>query len=207
MGGEQVTHFLLFYFYYEKRTFHEPQKLDILVIRLIHWSFLFRAMPVFVASPSPQKVWSVPLRWVVNVGGRGLRKDPTTRTWARKRRRNEDLRKGRKTRRKRLKVQRLVQRPAGQVGTRKVSSTRWMSQHDWLTLHSLDHTTLRLWLCSQNWYMVQIYGKTLNLLKMKIVSFTHPHCCSILVWLTFFCWIQKDTFLLRLTQVGYGLEQ
>lgn len=182
-------------------------KLDLLVIRLNHWSFLFRAMPVFVASPSPQKVLSVPLRWVVNVGGRGLRKDPTTRTWARKRRRNEGRKKGRKTRRKRLKVQRLVQRPAGQVGTRKVSSTRWMSQHDWLTLHSLDHTTLWLWLCSQNWYMVQkIYGKTYR----KQISWKWKWCHLFtpkLVWLTYLCWIQKDTFLLRLTQVGYWLEQ
>jgi len=43
-------------------TFHEPQILDILVILHIHLSFHFREMLVFVASPSPQKVWSVPWR-------------------------------------------------------------------------------------------------------------------------------------------------
>lgn len=43
----------------KKIPFHDPQKV---YIRLIHWQFYFRAMLVFVASPSPQKVWSVPWR-------------------------------------------------------------------------------------------------------------------------------------------------
>ncbi len=161
----------------------------------IHLSFHFRAMLVFVASPSLQKVWNAPWRWAVTVGGRGPRKDPTTRMWARKRRKSGDQRKAWKKRRKRLKVQRLVQRPAGQVGTRKVSSTWWMSQHDWLSILWItphfgcgsalktDRTAAPIWVCRKSRIstlcisMVRFTGKFQ--LKMRTVSScTGPHVVS-----------------------------